>query len=80
MGQVVEAAELVGHGVHVPEAGVVEGHTGKVLGVAHAFAGVDVAVGHGAAQVFETETSLMAFRHSVGQRVAPVERRLQPRG
>ena len=51
VGQVVEAAELVGHGVNVAEAGVIECHAGKILSVAHTFAGfLIVAVGHGAAQ------------------------------
>ena len=50
--QVVEAAELMGHGVHVAEAGVVEGHAGEIFGVAHTFTGFLVgAVGDGAAEV-----------------------------
>ena len=52
MGQVVEAAQLVSHGMNVAEAGVVERHTGEVFGVAHAFTGFLVlAVGNGAAQI-----------------------------
>ncbi len=52
MRQIVKAAELVGHGMHMAEACVVEGHAGQILGVTHALARLHIpAVGHGAAQV-----------------------------
>ncbi|VTR67739.1 hypothetical protein DESC_610322 [Desulfosarcina cetonica] len=52
MGQIVEPAQLVGHGVHMAKAGVVEGHAGQILGVAHLVTGLHVlAVGHGGPQV-----------------------------
>ena len=40
--QVVEAAELVGHGVHVAERGVVERNAGQVLSISHHLAGLGV--------------------------------------
>ncbi len=42
VGQVVEAAQLVSHGVDVAEAGVVERHAGQVLGIGHLVAGFQV--------------------------------------
>ncbi len=66
MRQAVEAAELMGHGVHVAESGVVEGHARHVLGVGHALAGLHVlAVGHGLAQILGNEANGL-FRAGVG--------------
>jgi hypothetical protein len=48
MRQAGETAELMRHGVHLAEAGVVEGHAGKVFGICHAVAGFHVpAIGYG---------------------------------
>ena len=52
VGQIVEAAQLMSHGMNMTEAGVVEGHAGKVFSIAHAFAGFLVlTVGNGATQI-----------------------------
>ena len=68
--QVIEAAQLMGHGMDVAEAGVVEGHAGQVLGKAHALARLDVlAVGHGRTQVLGNQLDgLLGGRvgHGVG--------------
>ena len=41
-GQVVEAAELVSHGVHIAQACVVEGHAGRELGIGHLLTGMEI--------------------------------------
>ena len=52
VGQVVEAAQLVGHGVDVAQGGVVEGDARQILGVGHLVPGLHVvAVGHRLGQV-----------------------------
>jgi len=54
--QIIEAAQLVSHGMHVAEARIVEGHPGQVLGIGHVVAGNHVgAVGHGRAQVLRNQ-------------------------
>src|SRR6185369_18081214 len=53
VGEIVESTQLVGHGVDITEAGVVEGHTGQVFGVSHLVAGFQiVSVSHGRSQPF----------------------------
>ena len=53
MRQVVEAAELMGHGMDVAEGGIIECDAGEVLAVGHLVAGVEViAIGDGFRQVF----------------------------
>ena len=52
VGQVIEAAQLVGHGVDVTKGSVVEGNASQILGVSHFGTGLHiVAVGHGLGQV-----------------------------
>ena len=57
MGQVMEGAELVGHGVVHAEEGVREGHAGEAGGVVHLLAGVRIrgALLIGGRQVLEDE-------------------------
>lgn len=51
--QVVETAELMGHGMDVAEGGVVEGDAGEILAIGHLVTGVEIiAVGDGFRQVF----------------------------
>ena len=53
VGQVVETAQLVGHGVHIAQACVVEGHAGQELGIGHLLAGMEILpLMHGGAKVF----------------------------
>ncbi len=67
VGQVMERAKLVGHGVVDAQEGVGEGHTGHAGGVGHLLAGVRVlgAVLIAAGQVLKDELGSARARPSV---------------